>query len=236
LLDVLLISAASVALILFGSTVLTRLNGFFIPPGSDLTSPPLAYNAAIAGLETLALIASVFLLGIWRKKLPLSAVGLRKAPVPWLVASILLTLLVIPLMGLLALGIQLALGQPVENPQLEFLVPENFSWPGAIGMFLMGGVAVPFAEELFFRGVLYQWMRSFMNVWIAIPLNAILFGALHGNIAIAGATALLGLLLAWFFEHSRSLWPSVIIHVTNNALKLFLLYILIALGVDVSGL
>ncbi len=233
--DVLLISAASVALLALGTLALSALSAAGAAPEAGPGGVSLGYNAAIAGLETVALLASIFLLGVWRKKLPPSSVGLRKPPRGMLIASVVLTLLIIPVMGLIALGIQLALGQPVENPQLEFLIPENFSWPGAAGMLLMGGLAVPFAEELFFRGVLYQWMRSLMSAWIAIPLNAVIFGALHGDLAVAGATALLGLLLAWFYERSRSIWPSVIIHITNNGLKLLLLYILLAAGVDVAG-
>jgi len=229
--DVLLMSIASVALIALGTLALSPFAG----GGAGTDSPSLGYNAALSALETVALLLSVFVLGVWRKRLPLTSVGLRAPSRGMLIASVALTLLIIPLMGLIALGIQLALGQPVENPQLEFLLPENFSWGGAAGMLLMGGVAVPFAEELFFRGVLYPWMRSLMSAWIAIPLNALLFGALHGDLPVAGATALLGLLLAWFYEKSRSIWPSVIIHITNNGLKLLLLYILLAAGINVAG-
>lgn len=234
-LDVLLMAAAAIALLLLGTWLLNRLSEAWLFPDLDPAAPPLGYNALLAALETIVLVVSVFVVGLWRKKLPLSAVGLQKAPPRWLVASILLTLIVIPMMGLVALVIQTALGQPLENPQLEFLAPAGFSWPGAISMFLMGGIAVPFAEELFFRGVLYQWMRSFMNVWIAIPLNALVFGLLHGNLSVAGATALMGLLLAWFYERSGSLWPSIIIHITNNALKLLLLYLLVGFGVDMTS-
>ena len=106
----------------------------------------------------------------------------------------------IPLLGLIAVLIQKLLGQPVQNPHLYFLVPEGFSWPGAFAMLLVGGIAAPFAEELFFRGVLYRWLRDGFGPWIVAPTSALVFGLLHGDIAIAGASFVIGLVLAWFFE------------------------------------
>ena len=124
---------------------------------------------------------------------------------------------------------------PYENPQLEFILPVNFSWIGAISMLLLGVFLVPIAEEIFFRGVLYQWMRDRLGVWIAIPGSALIFGLLHGEISVADATFVMGLILAWFYERSNSLWPSIIIHIVNNSLKLLLLYTLIALGITYPG-
>ena len=107
--------------------------------------------------------------------------------------------------------IQLALGLPVENPQLDFLIPKQFTWAGAIGMLILGGLLVPIAEELFFRGVLYTWLRDSFGIWIAIPGSALVFGLLHGEISVAGATFVMGLVLAWLYERSNSLWPSITI-------------------------
>jgi hypothetical protein len=103
-------------------------------------------------------------------------------------------------------------------------------------MFLFGGFVVPLAEEIFFRGLLYRWMRQFWNVWPAIIVSSILFGLLHGEISVAGATFILGIILAWLYERSGSLWPSITIHVINNSLKLLILYTLIALGYEFPGI
>jgi membrane protease YdiL (CAAX protease family) len=56
---------------------------------------------------------------------------------------------------------------------------------------------------------------------------------LHGDIAVAGATFVMGIILAWFYERSRSLWPSIVIHAINNGLKLAVLYGLLAAGVKI---
>jgi hypothetical protein len=147
----------------------------------------------------------------------------------------LVALLFIPIIATVALLIQLLLGLPIENPQLEFLLPDKFSWTGALGMLLLGGLLVPFAEELFFRGVLYQWMRHKAGIWIGIIGSSLVFGLLHGEPSVAGATFVMGILLAWIFERSNSLWPSVTIHVVNNSIKIALLYALTAFGISIPG-
>jgi membrane protease YdiL (CAAX protease family) len=93
---------------------------------------------------------------------------------------------------------------------------------------------VPFAEELFFRGVLYRWLRDRWGLWVGLIASSLVFGALHGDIAVAGATAVMGLVLGWFYERSRSLWPSILIHAINNTVKLVLLYALVATGTPIQ--
>lgn len=191
-------------------------------------------SVALTALEAIALIGGVYLLGLRRKGLPWSAVGVQPPRPRWNNYALLIGLVVIPLSGLIAILVQQLLGLPAENPQLPFLAPGGYSTFGAIGMFIFGGVIVPFAEELFFRGVLYLWLRQRFGYWPALLVSSILFGALHGEISIGVAAAVLGMVLAWAYERSQSLWPPVIIHVVNNAAKILLLYLLLATGIDLG--
>lgn len=234
--DVLVIASGSVAIILVGALMV----GFFTninPLSSSLEqTPSLLFNAGMAGLEAVGLIAGVYLLGLKRRNLDWKDVGFRPTTRRWLIIALVTALLFIPIIALVAIIIQLSLGLPIENPQLEFLLPEQFTWIGAFSMLILGGVIVPIAEELFFRGVLYTWLRGSFGIWVAIPGSALVFGLLHGDIPVAGATFVMGVVLAWFYERSNSLWPSILIHIVNNSFKLILLYLLIALGVPISTL
>jgi membrane protease YdiL (CAAX protease family) len=231
--DVLLIALGSVAILILGIFILNRLPVFDLGQTSPAESPSLLYNVVLAGFEAIALVLSTYFLGMRRKGLSWESIGLRVPSTSWVWAAVLTSFLFIPLMGLIALLIQRALGLPEQNP---FLVPENFTWVGAVGMILLGGLAVPFAEELFFRGVLYLWLRSRLGFWPALLLSSLIFGILHGDVSVAGATFVMGLALGWFYERSKSLWPSIIIHAMNNSLKLVLLYALIAIGVTIPGI
>jgi membrane protease YdiL (CAAX protease family) len=149
---------------------------------------------------------------------------------------VLLGLLILPSVGLVAMMIQLVLGLPLGNPQLEFLLTDEISISGVLIMLVFGGVIVPIAEEIFFRGLLYSWLRQTLKIWPAILISSALFGVLHGEISIAGATFVMGIILAWIYEKSTSLWPAISIHIINNSIKLLVLYLMIALGGDIPTL
>lgn len=230
--DLLFIILANIAILFGGATLLSLFPGTNPTGGILGNGPSLSFNVGLAAIESFTLVSSVYFIGLRRRKMSWTDIGLRPAPSKWVFRAVVIALLFIPLIGSIVIFIQFLLGAPAENPQLEFLAPKNFSWLGAMGMFLLGGIAVPFAEELFFRGVLYKFIRVRWGVVAGMLISAFVFGALHGDLSIAGATFIMGLLLAWFFERTKSLWPSVAIHVTNNSVKILLLYTLIALGVE----
>jgi len=99
---------------------------------------------------------------------------------------------------------------------------------GIIGTLLLAGLAVPIAEEMFFRGVLYAWLRSKWGIWIGTIVSSLVFGLLHGSPGMVAATFVLGSLAAILYENSRSLWPAIILHATNNLLVLLLQYLVIS--------
>jgi membrane protease YdiL (CAAX protease family) len=71
----------------------------------------------------------------------------------------------------------------------------------------------PFVEELFFRGVLYSWIRERMPAATAIALSSLIFAGLHPGFAIQFIG---GLLFASLFEWRRNVWPGFIVHAAAN--------------------
>ncbi len=71
-------------------------------------------------------------------------------------------------------------------------------------MVVFGGLAVPFAEELFFRGVVYTALRRYGSV-LATLGSAALFGIAHGVSVLLVVAFLFGVVTS----HSswRSCWP-----------------------------
>jgi membrane protease YdiL (CAAX protease family) len=82
---------------------------------------------------------------------------------------------------------------------------------------LVAGLAVPFGEELLFRGVFYTWLRRW-GIVVAMSGSALIFGINHGINVVFPATVVLGLLLALAYERSGSIWPGVVGHVLYNLL------------------
>lgn len=137
----------------------------------------------------------------------------------------------IPISGLITLAIMLVLDLPLENPQLDFLLPEKISPPEMAGMLLTAGVFAPLGEEFLFRGILYPLFRNKWGVFAGTLLSSLVFAIAHLNILIAINAFLLGILFAVLFEYSRSLWVPGLMHILNNTLRLATLYLLIRLGV-----
>jgi membrane protease YdiL (CAAX protease family) len=226
---------AGILVFLVGGTLV--ISGVFRITGQlKLQSPGAATKLSVASavLEGVALIGSVYLLGLRRRNIPWQAVGIRSPGGVWWQISLWTGLLVIPVSGFIAALIQRIMGLPPTNPQLPFLAPEGFNWFGAIGMFLFGGIIDPFAEELVFRGVLYQWLRDHFGMWPGIVVSSLIFGLAHGDLAVGGAAAILGIVLAWTYEKSHSLWPPVVIHVINNSIKIILLFGALATGTNIQ--
>jgi hypothetical protein len=79
----------------------------------------------------------------------------------------------------------------------------------------------PFVEELVFRGVLLSGLASRMPIGWAMLASAVVFGCVHlPDFKFAWypvpALIILGLVSAWLRVRTRSLWPSITLHATNN--------------------
>lgn len=93
----------------------------------------------------------------------------------------------------------------------------------ATGFILVNTLLVGISEEVMFRGILFQALRSRLSIWPAIGITSLLFGAIHilniswlGGISLAmlqaGAAFSTGMLLMAVRVRTRSLDPAIILH------------------------
>ena len=81
------------------------------------------------------------------------------------------------------------------------------------------------SEEMFFRGFVFSGLRSRMSVWPAAVISGLVFGLVHAPTGITTVIplAVFGVALAWLYDRTGSLWPSVTAHAINNGLALAIL-------------
>ena len=84
--------------------------------------------------------------------------------------------------------------------------------------FITALIIAPIYEELIFRGVIYDDTKKLFNVKIASLVSSILFGLMHfnGGYLQVTVTMLDGLLLAYCYEKTQSLYACILLHSLNN--------------------
>ena len=92
-----------------------------------------------------------------------------------------------------------------------------------IGLLLLFGLAVvviaPLAEEVFFRGLLFRAFDGMWAGWLAILVSGFAFGLFHLNLSVLIPFSVIGMLFAWSFKASGSLWITVLAHFIFNSVS-----------------
>ena len=86
----------------------------------------------------------------------------------------------------------------------------------------------PMAEEIFFRGFLFDKISSFGGGYIAIVLTAVLFGLAHMSYSkpyLVVSIIMMGVVLGCIVVKTKNLYSAIVAHTTFNVTS-FILYIL----------
>lgn len=102
-----------------------------------------------------------------------------------------------------------------SSESYEQVAGQQFSFPLLAGIVLYGIIS-PIAEEIVFRGLVYNRLRRQYSREIALIGSAVLFGLYHGNIVQAFYGFILGLLIAVMYEKYGSFLVPVILHGAAN--------------------
>jgi membrane protease YdiL (CAAX protease family) len=93
--------------------------------------------------------------------------------------------------------------------------------PGEVAIyFVLVCIFAPVFEELIFRGYVYAGLRRIMSPRGAIIVGAAAFAAVHLNAEAFLVIMLIGAMLCYLYERSRSLIPGMIAHGLHNGLVL----------------
>jgi uncharacterized protein len=170
-----------------------------------LVGPALAFARKRAG----TLLAGLRRLGLGR--IALGALGL--GVLAWLVY-------------LLIAGALSPLLQPEQEDVTRDLGADTDSPLALLAAGILIVVLAPLSEEIFFRGFMYAGLRRAMPLLIAALISSLVWGALHlgaGNIGVAIQLTVFGVVLAWLYERTGSLWPPILAHTINNSIAFTLL-------------
>jgi membrane protease YdiL (CAAX protease family) len=203
---------------------------------SERDTPPASwvfwglFLAAICGAAALALF---LLRRIRRTDARLIGFGTKPASGSW--KWLLLACTAVPLFWLLgsmesALWRLLNIGPASRSPLLLSL-SKTGGWALFLAIVAIV-VAAPVAEELLFRGLLLGRFRAHGYLVSGTVLSAVVFSLAHGKPRNFLELSALGLLLAWLYLRTNSLWPSIAFHSFFNALAV--VFVITRFGKGVS--
>ena len=120
-------------------------------------------------------------------------------------------------------------------PSLLDMVKQDI-YGGNLFVNLVGIALIPgFFEEFMVRGTLVGSYRRTGRLRAAILLSALIFGLMHGNATQFFYAAVAGIVLAFLYILSGSIWPGVFLHFLNNGSSVVEEYLKLHFGEEVSG-
>lgn len=104
---------------------------------------------------------------------------------------------------------------PVTSEEYGRVADIQYSVPVWLGMILYGVIA-PAAEEVVFRGMMYNRMKRCFSPAISIAVTSFMFGAFHGNVVQMIYAMTLGVLMTLTYEWLSSFWGPLLFHMSAN--------------------
>ena len=170
------------------------------------------YEFAVGSVLVYAIILALTV-GIGRSfPHPRLALGLRGFPLRWLWITFGLTLL--------SLVVSATLEPVLHAGEEQGLAPSEWRDDRAVAFAvnaLVVVLVVPFAEELFFRGLGVR-VLAFLGGGAAVVGTALVFALAHGLLVALPALGFFGVALAWVRYRTESVWPGFIAHATYNGI------------------
>jgi len=97
------------------------------------------------------------------------------------------------------------------------------------------GIVGPLAEELCFRGITMNRMSG-IRVWIAVGVQAVLFGIMHLNLLQSAYAAIIGVFLGFLMIRYRSIIYAIIAHIAFNLYTVLLGQVESELALTIAGI
>lgn len=183
----------------------------------DAVLANMALNIFVS--EVMIWLPTVLFLLITRTN-PVSFCRLKKVHVSTVLMTVLFTLLLEPLITVVNAVSMLFVDNTVASMSGQIINLPLWA------MFLGIAVYAPLAEELTFRGVIYQGYRQQENRWKAMLFSSLLFGLMHMNLNQAGYAFVMGIALALLVEATDSMLPAFIAHFCVNGLSTVMMFAL----------
>ena len=158
------------------------------------------------------------------ERVPLAQASLRVGDVVTGVATLLIAL---PFVTAVSLAWRWLLGLAGVELDHQHLVDifVHAKSPVLLGlMIVLAAVTAPLMEEMVFRAGFFRYLRTRVPRWGALLVPAVLFGALHQNIASFAPLVVLGVIFSLAYERTGRIATTIVAHGLFNLLAILLVF------------
>ena len=175
--------------------------------------------------SVIAFLGSVYVFGVRKHPLGWKSVGFRSSSIPSVFGGVILGSLFVPVSVTLTKIMNDLMNGPLEIEDV-FMGEKFETFPVVefVAVFVMVAILVPIAEEAFFRGMLFRWLRYRAGLLMGLLVSSIAFGALHFSAPSMISISLIGIFCALAYERTNSIWTSIAIHAGNNGVVVIAYY------------
>lgn len=212
-----------IVLVYGGVLLIANLVGAYSMHSWWLEGKPLVQFSLVAGVQFLATIGLVLVFTIG-KKASWAELGLRPASLRDILIYGCGTGLVL-LLFMLVVSWPLSRLMPDISPQLYETMLRNAGHGASfVLLFFMGAVLAPVSEELFYRAMIYPFLRNALGPVWGILLAGLVFGLAHWDVWRTIPLAIGGLVLCYVYERTGSIYVPIVAHgVWNGVMSLLVL-------------
>lgn len=115
------------------------------------------------------------------------------------------------------------LGITTKAEAYEYLLTDAYAASLGMGL-LSAGLIVPVAEELLFRGTIFNILKQRNKLQMAILLSALFYGFYHMDYVQGVYGFLLGCLLAYSYEYFGTFLMPVVLHILSSVMSYLITY------------
>ncbi|HEX7561172.1 MAG TPA: type II CAAX endopeptidase family protein [Candidatus Humimicrobiaceae bacterium] len=176
------------------------------------------------GVQVLLMLGVVWFFAIYWRRSGLRDLGFRYYSIAKTIWYTFLSLILIFLVSFIyVIILQKVFGIEAPGSKVDELVRSG-NVSGNI-LIVVTAVIAPLCEEVYFRGFLYPAFRKSFGVVIGIFLSSVVFAAAHLDLFSFFPIMVIGWILAFMYEKTKSIFPVIFLHSIYN-----LTLILILLG------
>src|SRR6185437_7216244 len=215
-------------LCVYGGFLLLWLSAKLIHGKTELDNPILAMIIAVLSFQAAALILVHFFLREHHTNWA-DGFGLRNETKYALILGACVGLLtLVPAWLLQDLSARLFETFSVQTHEQEAvtILRNAEGWPQHLALGIATILIAPLGEEVLFRGILYPAIKRTGRPQLALWSTAILFGAIHANLASFVPLTLLAVVLVWLYEYTGNLLACFGVHCIFNAANFAALYLM----------